>query len=56
MREYYLLMKPVNKKCIDSESEPLSQYILTNILPKYSGNSGLDWDHLNAVNKYTCTS
>ena len=56
MREYYLLMKPVNKKCIDLESEPLSQYILTNILPKYSGNSVSDWDYWNVVNNYTDTS
>ena len=46
-------MKPVNKKCIDLELEPLRQYILTNFLPKYSGNSGLDWAYWNVVNKYT---
>ena len=50
MREYYLLMKPVNEKCIELESEPFSQYILTNILTEYSGNSGSDWDYWNAVN------
>ena len=53
MREYYLLMKHVNKKCIDLESESLSQYIRTNILTEYSGNSGSDWNYWNVVNKYT---